>query len=420
MTSHMARKRRPKIEEACPQTLDMLAEIRQVCDQVHKQLKPAHGNRVIQDDMALGLMLCAFFEPRARSLRTFDQLSAVPGVKELLSSDRLAKSTLSDALARFNTAPLPGILRMLQKRLPQLKQADPVLAGLCQNIIAGDGSSLHMAGEVAWAIQVLNVNAKPQKINSRAKLHLQMDVRRCMPRRLQITGGDDSNEQTVLSQNLEAGVIYLLDRGYCGFDLMNQILAIESHFVIRLKKDWVFRLERENPLSEEEKQLGIRSDELGRVGTAQEDWLSTKTRVHKPPERLLRRVTIWDEKNNQTVILLTDLLDVEAKIIGYLYRCRWLIELFFRWLKVTAGFAHLVSQSPAGVTTQMYMAMIGTLLIHLHTGMPPSKYSLFAMEMVMGRKASYADMLPGILRLERERMLEKQRLARKRAEKFKV
>ena len=420
MTWRMARKRRPKIEKACPKALDMLAEVQQIVDRVHQGLKTPHGNRKLHDDRALGLLLCAFFEPRARSLRTLDQLSVVPGVKELLASDRLARSTLSDALARFDTAPLPEILRMLQKRLPQLKEADPVLAGLCQNIIAGDGSSLHMAGEVAWAIQVLNVNAKPQKINSRAKLHLQMDVRRCMPRTLQITGGDDSNEQTVLGQNLEAGVIYLLDRGYCGFDLMNQILALESHFVIRLKKDWVFRLERENPLSEQEKQLGIRSDELGRVGTAKEDWLSSKTRVHEPPAGLLRRVTIWDEKNNQTVILLTDLVEVEANIIGYLYRCRWLIELFFRWLKVTAGFAHLVSQSPAGVTTQMYVAMIGTLLIHLHTGMPPSKYSLFAMEMVMGGRASYADMLEGVVRLERERMLAKKRLDRIRAEKMKV
>lgn len=190
--------------------------------------------------------------------------------------------------------------------------------------------------------------------------------------------------------------------------------------MIRIKKDWVFRVERENPLSEEEKRLDIRSDELGRVGKAKEDLSKTSPRESEPPEGLLRRVTIWDAKNQNNVILLTDLLDVEAKIIGYLYRCRWLIELFFRWLKVTAGFAHLVSQSPSGVTAQLYVAMIGTLLIHLHTGMRVSKYSLFAMEMVMSGQASYKDMLEGVLRLERERMLAKRRLDRIRAEKMKV
>lgn len=420
MTWRMARKPQPKIEEACPKALDMLGEVRRVVALIHQGLKTPHGNRKLHDDMALGLLLCAFFEPRARSLRTMDQLSAVPGVKELLGSDRLAKSTLSDALGRFETAPLPGILRMIQKRLPQFKEADPALAGLSQEILAGDGSAFRMAGEVAWALQHRNVNAKPAKINSHAKLHLQMDVRRCTPRRLQITGKDDSSEQTVLGQNLEAGVIYLLDRGYCGFDLLNRILNIKSHFVIRLKKDLIFRVERENPLSAEERALEIRGDEVGLLGKANEDWMSTKTRESHPPERQLRRVTIWDEKNRENVILLTDLMDVEAKIIGHLYRSRWLIELFFRWLKATAGFAHLVSQSPAGVTAQLYVGMIGTLLIHLHTGMRVSQYSLFAMEMVMGGKASYADMLPGVMRLERERMLAKRRLDRIRAEKLKV
>lgn len=420
MTWRMARKRRPKIEKACKESLDMLGEVQEIVALIHQGLKTPHGNRKLHDDMALGLLLCAFFEPRARSLRTLDQLSAVPGVKQLLGSDRLARSTLSDALARFDTAPLPGILRMLQSRLPQLRQADPMLAGLSQEIIAGDGSSLHMAGEVAWAIQSLNATARPRKINSRAKLHLQMDVRRCTPKRLQITGKDDSNEQTVLAQNLEAGVIYLLDRGYCGFDLLSRMRVAKSRFVIRIKKDWVFRVQRENPLSEEERALEIRGDEVGLLGKAKEELSKTNPRDHEPPEGLLRRVTIWDEKNQKEVILLTDLMEVEAKVIGYLYRCRWLIELFFRWLKVTAGFAHLLSQSPSGVTAQLYVAMIGTLLISLHTGMPANKYSLYAMEMVMNGKASYAEVIPGVLRLVRERMLEKQRLARKRAEKLKA
>ncbi|MGA2500207.1 MAG: transposase [Tepidisphaeraceae bacterium] len=76
--------------------------------------------------------------------------------------------------------------------------------------------------------------ARP-KIDSHAKLHLQMDVRRCTPRGLQITGKGNSNEQTVLGQNLEPQTIYLIDRGYCGFDLLNRILAIDSHFVLRMK-----------------------------------------------------------------------------------------------------------------------------------------------------------------------------------------
>jgi hypothetical protein len=416
----MARKARPKIEKACPATLDMLAAVQEVCDRVHTQLKPAHGNCDLHDDKVLGLLLCAFFEPTCRSLRTLDQLSAVPGVKELLETERLPRTTLGDALQRFDTEPLPGILRMLQRKLPELKQADPVLAGLTQAIVASDGSSLHMVGEVTWALQKLNAQAKPNpKTDSWAKLHLQMDVRRCTPRKIQITGQGQSNEQSVLWRNLDPNVIYLLDRGYCGFDLLNGIVAIGSHFVLRLKKDWVFRPQQMQALSEDDKLLEIRSDELGFVGKAAEDLSPSNKRDHEPPTQLLRQVTIWDPKNQKMVILLTDLLDVEVKVIAHLYRCRWLIELFFRWMKITAGLAHLVSQSSAGVTVQMYVAMIGTLLIHLHTGMPVSKYSFFALQMVFSGQASYADMLPGVLRLERERMLAKERLARIKAQKLK-
>jgi len=337
----------------------------------------------------------------------------------VLEADRLPRSTLSDALQRFDTTPLPQVLRLLQRRLPELRQADPELSRLTQAIVAGDGSSLHMVGEVAWALQKLNANAQPPKTDSWAKLHLQMDVRRCTPRKLQITGKGQSNEQTVLGQNLEADVIYLLDRGYCGFDLMTAILDIDSHFVIRLKKDLTFRPQQSQPLTEADKLLGIQADEHGFLGKAEADLSASNSRDHEPPTQLLRRVTLWDTQSQSQVILLTDLLDVEVKVIAYLYRCRWLIELFFRWLKITAGFAHLVSQSAAGVTAQMYVAMIGTLLIHLHTGMPASKYSFFALQMVLSKQATYADMLPGLLRLERERKLAKERLARKKAEKMK-
>ena len=418
MNARMARKARPKIEKACPATLDMLAAVREVCDLVHKNLKPAHGNRDLHDDKVLGILLCAFFEPSCRSLRLLDQLSAVPGVKELLESERLPRTTIDDALARFDTEPLPEVLRMLQRKLPELTQADPLLGGLTQAIVASDGSALHMIGEVAWALQKLNAMAKPPKIDSHVKLHLQMDVRRCTPRGLQITGKGNSNEQTVLGQNLEPQTIYLIDRGYCGFDLLNRILTADSHFVLRMKKDWTFRIQQVQPLSEQDKLLEIRSDERGFVGKATADLSASNQRDHEPPAQLLRQVTIWDAKNQKLVILLTDLLDVEVKVIAYLYRCRWLIELFFRWLKITAGFAHLLSQTAAGVTVQMYVAMIGTLLIHLHTGLPASKYSFFALQMVFSGQASYADMLPGVLRLERERMLAKARLARKRAEKL--
>lgn len=423
MSRAMPRPRAPKITEAAPQTCEMLEEIREICRMIHQEMAVAHGNRDLQDDTVFGALLCAFFQPVCRSLRTIDQLSAVPGVRELLEEDRIARSTLSDALKRFDVKVLAGVVRIVKRRLPQLKHQDAVLERLTQLVVAADGSSFRMAGEVAWALQ--RRRDRQGKKDSQVKLHLQVDVRRWTMRNMAVTGSSQvpggASEQAVLGRMLEAGVIYLIDRGYFGFDLLKQIPQAGGHFVLRLKKDIEFRPQQECSLKEADHQAGIGTDQLGLVGKSDEQISQQNPRNDKrlktPPQQLMRLVSVWDPSKREWVRLLTDLLDVEAWVIGELYRHRWIVELFLRWLKITAGFAHLLSHSPAGVQVQMYVALIGTLLIHLHTGMPVSKYSLLALGMVASGQASYRDMLPGLLRLERERILEKQRLARKKAEK---
>jgi hypothetical protein len=421
LLSAVARKAREKITQASTTTLGMLDEIKQVCDLVGLHMDKPHGNQTLHDDMVLGVLLSAFFEPVCRSLRTMDQLSEVPGVKELVGTDRVARSTLSDALGRFDVSVFDHVTGMLRRKLPELKHTDPVLDRLSQQVIAGDGSSFRMAGEVAWALQRRR-DGQGRK-DSQAKLHLQLDVRRWTMEQLRLTGGrkyeQGGSEQKAMASMVQADVIYLLDRGYCGFDLMRTILDAKSSFVLRLKKDIVFRPQQDKPLSEQDRQAGIAADQLGLVGKADEDMSLCNPhgpgRESKPPEQLLRQVKIWDDKSRNWVLLVTDLLDIEAWVIGYLYRCRWIIELFFRWLKITAGFAHLFSTSANGVKVQMYVALIGTLLIYLRTGLPVSKYSFVALGLVASGQARYEDVLPGLLRLERQRTLERQRLARNKA-----
>ena len=73
------------------------------------------------------------------------------------------------------------------------------------------------------------------------------------------------------------------------------------------------------------------------------------------------------------LLIVTDLMDLPAETVALLYRWRWMIELFFRWLKCTVRFRHLLSESPDGIQIQMYCALIATLLIVLWTGRKPTK-----------------------------------------------
>ena len=410
----MAQKRRVRIKEASSQTLDLLGEVREVCRLCKEQLSPVHGNTQLTDPCVLGLLLCSFFEPSVRSQRLMDQFSTVPNIQQTLEVPRVAKSTLSEALQRFGTASLPSIVRRLRGRMSKAHGLEGELAGVMQTI-AQDGTSIRLAGEVAWALQRKR-DASGRK-DSQAKVHLQVDVHRWTLEDFRVTGAQDSSEQaTMQKMTLTAGTLYLMDRGYCGFALYCLLLEKGCHFVTRLKKDLVFRPVQDRVLSPKDRAEGVQSDQVGYLGLADEDYHPANGKRTPPPRQLLRRVRVWDPLNQQTVILLTDLLEVEAWVIGGLYRSRWVVELYLRWLKITAGYAHMPSKCRNGIELQMYVALIGTLLIHLHTQAPVSKYSLLALGMVASGRATYAQMLPGILRLEREKMLEKARLARKKAE----
>ena len=117
------------------------------------------------------------------------------------------------------------------------------------------------------------------------------------------------------------------------------------------------------------------------------------------------------------VYLLTTLLDADASVIGVLYRHRWQIELFFRWMKSYARFDHLISHTREGVLLNFYVAVIGVTLLFLHTGRRPSKYLFIMMGMVANGSASLEEIMPILRERERQCQMQRERVARKRAEK---
>jgi IS4 transposase len=162
-------------------------------------------------------------------------------------------------------------------------------------------------------------------------------------------------------------------------------------------------------LTPEARAAGVTSDRLVRlVGS-----------THRtPPDMILREVVIVspDDPGNP-VYLLTTLLDVDASVIGLLYRNRWQIELFFRWLKSYARFDHLISHGREGVLLNFYVAVIGVTLLYLHAGHRPSKYLFIMMGMVANGSASLEEIMPILRERERQCQMQRDRVARKRAER---
>jgi hypothetical protein len=366
-----------------------------------------HPNRTLfYDDVAISYLI-AFFTPTVRSLRTIEDASQTPEMRDNTSVPRIPRSTLSDANKVFDPTLLEPIIEDLRGRIPNLERADPQLAGLTRRILAADASLFTVCADVAWALKRRFPGGKRKMA---VRLNLKWATETGVPECVTITGADESEADAALKE-IEPGNIYVMDRGYISYVLLSRIVSTGSDFVLRLKTSINFESHKDLPISDADRAAGVTSDRIGYL---------VGSKRSTPPGTMLREIVILDPDaptGNRQVRLLTTLLDVPASVIGAIYRRRWQIELFFRWLKVHAHFEHMISHSHNGITIGFYIAVIAVMLIYVQTQRAVSKYAYNLLCFVANGQATMDDILPILLRRERESELARQRLARKRTEK---
>jgi hypothetical protein len=367
----------------------------------------AHANRVLFYDELVVAYLMAFFHPTVRSLRTLEDLSQVPAMARHLSTDRLCRSTISDANALFDAQLLEPLIEHLRGRVPQLPQRDPQLAELLKQVVIVDGSLFTVASDVAWALRQRRPNGKGR---ATVRLNLKLDCASALPEGVIISGAGTSETDAAMRM-IEPGCIYVQDRGYVNFHYLDRLLHAPADFVLRLKSNIGFTVLKELAPCDADRAAGVISDRIGRLDGSTDS---------PAPQALLREIILLDpDRPEQPVRLLSSLTDVEhvpAHVVGTIYRRRWQIELFFRWLKVHAHFEHLISHSNNGVTLGFHVAVIAILLMYLHSGRQPSKYAYNLLCWAAAGYGTIDQLLPILQRRERERELERQRLARKKAQ----
>lgn len=373
-------------------------------DRLH-QLYP-HPNRELHYDTVLTALLMGFYNSSIRSLRTMEDKSQAEGFIEMLPTERICRSTLSDAMRQMDAKQLLPLVGQLMKKVPALKRTDGDLHALMRRIIAADGSVFTVPADVLWAIALSRSNGKAGR---QFRLNLQLDVLQFLPVAFSVSGDDDGSESAAFMRDLIADVVYVCDRNFVDFKFIHAVFDKGSDLVVRLKSDTTFLVLQERALTDVDRAAGIVSDRIGHVPGS-----------YRSPgfgQKRLREVIVLEPKSGKPVRFLTNLLDVPARIIGLIYRHRWMIELFFKWLKCTARLRHLMSESHNGITMQLYVAIIAVLLMHLRTGRRPSIYATNCIEMVASGIMTVATMLKILERREHERDLERARLARKRAAK---
>lgn len=371
------------------------------------QLHPvrAHPNRVLHLDAVVTTLLLGFYSGII-TLRGLEDLSQQDDFAEQLPNERVCRSTLADNLRAFQADRLLPIVRDLFKRLPALRRQDPDLHGILRTIVALDGSVFTVPADVAWAIALTRRGGQPGR---QIRLNAHVDVLQFVPLSLQVCGAEAGGEAASFIASLEGDRVYLCDRGFVDFLFMHAVLDVGSDLVVRLKSDTSFVLVRDKPLTDEDRAANILSDRIGHVpGSAGCPGFG---------DRLFREVIVYDAKNKKNVRLLTTLLDIPAHVIGKLYRYRWMVELFFRWLKCVASFEHLVSHDRNGITLQFYIATIAMLLTYLRTGFKPGVYEQRCLRWIVTGVGSLETNMKILERRNREREQNRRRHAAKQAAK---
>jgi heme exporter protein D len=375
-----------------------------------------HHNRVLFYDDVVTMYLVAFFNPVLRSLRNIEVASQLPGVNQHLSVEAVCKSTLSEANALFDPRHLEGLIADLRRHLPNLHQADGQLAHLLQQIEIFDGSFFRTAADVAWAVHSNNqyTKAKGKGGSGYIRLNCQFCLATGNVSGISINGDDGVGEGAAAALFVEAGHIYLFDSGVVSFPYLARILSVGSHFLCCLASTVNFTSLEVRALSDADREAGVISDRIGKLSGSDR---------RTPPDATVREVIFsftGRDGSVRTLRLLTDMLDLPAHMIAELYRHRWQIELFFRWLKISATFQHLTSHSRNGITLSFYIAVIATLLMSTITQRPLSKYGYSLLAMVAAGLGTVADMLPLLEDRERQAQRQRELQAAKRAAKKRV
>lgn len=348
----------------------------------------AHPNRLLHYDEYISMLLLFYFNPILTSLRAIQRASNFESVRKAIGIPRAALGSLSSAARVFNAAPLHAIFNQLAEQVSNLAPGvlpRPTGVPADLRLLAADGTLWAFLPRMAqwfWA------NGPRKGVPPGFKAHVQFDILNGAPASFSV-GSGYSNERRALEAALKAACFYIMDRGFVDFSLFQAIIDIQSSFLCRVCDNLVLRTHERRAISEAAKSAGVFSDQIAWLGA------ETSAAALRQPLRVIQARMRQPRPNNLNprggtregdiveMTLVTDRLDMSAEDIVNLYRYRWHIEIFFRWLKCSIHCQHLLSHCQNGFELQLYTAMIGSLLITLYTGRKPNKATLEALQFYM-------------------------------------
>ena len=372
------------------------------------------GNRELHYDDYVLLVLLYLFNPLIDSMRLLQQVADLPEVRERLGIKRFSLGSFSESCRVFDPAMLQRVVDQLAAGLRPVGRHE-LLSHLPGTLTLVDSTVIHTLCTVAEAMFLpLGDGTGRHRHRHAWRLHLHLDVDRHVPAAWELTDARNtgkSDEKNVLRSKLAAGHTYVMDRWYAQFILWNDVKAAGSSYVCRVRDNSVYRVTEDRPLSAAAIGAGVISDQVVETGLSKKP----HERADHPTRLVCVRCTPHRKRgkgkakgggqtgptSDGVLRIVTDLLDVPAEVIAFLYQYRWTIEVFFRFLKQVLGCRHLLSTKPEGIRIQVYAAVICCLLLNTLTGRKPTKWTVTLMALYLQGLATERDVLRELTKPDR-------------------
>jgi len=231
-----------------------------------------------------------------------------------------------------------AVALLLIARARQLYAGEALDVDLANTVYAFDSTTVELCLALfPWA--------SFRKTKAGIKMHTAVDVRGNIPSFIHITDAKQHDVNALDEIPFEPGAYYLVDRGYLDFGRLYGICAAGAFFVTRAKKNTLFKRRYSSPV---DKALGLRSDQEG---------VLCGIRAPRQYPAPIRRVTYHDNKTDKRLCFLTNSMLIPAIDVCRLYKMRWQVELFFKWVKQHLRIKHFLGTSQNAVHVQIWIAI---------------------------------------------------------------
>jgi len=317
----------------------------------HRCVQTYSGNHKVKSFSCLDQFLCMAFAQLTyrRSLR--DTVICLSSQKQKLYHmgirGGIARNTLSNANKVRDWKIYADFAQELIKIARPLYANEDLGLDLDNTIYALDASTIDLCLSVfPWALF--------RSTKSAIKLHTLLDLQGNIPTFIHISDGKMHDVNVLDILMLEAGAFYIMDRGYLDFERLFTISQAGAFFVIRAKKNTQYRRQYSHTITPEDKSQGVKCDQT---------IVLTGIGAKKDYPQQLRRIKYHDTQTDKTFNFLTNNFTVPAKTIAELYRHRWQVELFFKWIKQHLRIKSFFGVTENAVKSQIWIAISVYVLI---------------------------------------------------------